>query len=164
MTPYVSWSNCVGNWKYGKDYSKDAYKGEYMLSSKNIHKSGCSGIYEVPPTILKQITFDSLTIKHSTVWLRPNGNNLEQMLWIKEKVKKNNKLDYLEFMLHSSELTAGTNPTFKNKGAIEKLYLDLEILFEEISKDFDGIGITDYITTKYGRYKKEMVAGNAKRL
>lgn len=153
VTPYVSWKEHIGNRQYGIDYSSDSNKGEYILSKKSIHKRGNSGIYEVPPTILRHYRYCFPKVDCSTEWFRPNGNNLESMLWIKEKVKKNQKLDYLQFMLHSSELTPGTNPTFKNKNSIEKLYSDLEILFDEVSKDFAGIGITSYIREKY-LYKK----------
>ena len=72
------------------------------------------------------------------------------MLWIKDKIKKSEKYGYLQFMLHSSELTPGTNPTFKYRNSIEKLYLDLEILFEAVSADFVGTGITDYVKERVG--------------
>ncbi len=148
VTPYVSWNEQIGNRQYGIDYSGDLNKGDYMLSKDNIHKRGRSGIYEVPPTILRHYRYCFPKMECAIEWFRPTGTNLENMLWIKEKVKKNHKLDYLQFMLHSSELTPGTNPTFKNKKSIDKLYSDLETLFYEVSKDFVGIGITDYIRGK----------------
>lgn len=149
MTPYVSWKGCIGNQLYGIDYSKDKYKGEYMLSIRNIHHKGRSGIYEVPPTILEHYTCNFPKIIRRTEWLRPNGNNLMEMLWVKEEVRKNPKLGYAQFMIHSSELTPGTSPTFRSKKSIDKLYSDLNVLFCEMSKDFAGIGITDYIAGKY---------------
>lgn len=94
-----------------------------------------------------------MKIVREYLWLRPNGNNLEQMIWIKNQVKKDKRLDYLEFMIHSSELTYGVNPTFKSKQSIERLYSDLQILFSEITKDFEGAGITQFIRDKYRREK-----------
>lgn len=149
VTPYMSWDMAIGNRQYGIDYSKDSYRGEYMLSPKDIHKQGHSGVYEVPPTIIKHYRWNFPKIECSTEWFRPNGKNLEQMLWVKEKIRKSPQIGYLQFMLHSSELTAGVNPVFRNQKSIEKLYSDLEVLFEEISKDFVGIGITNYIKEKY---------------
>jgi len=149
MTPYVSWSDQIGNNLYGVDYSKDRYKGEYMLSKKNIHQKGKSGVYEVAPTILRHLKYSFPKMQWSIEWFRPNGNNLEELMWIKEKIRKNSQLDYLQFMLHSSELTPGVNPIFCSRSSIEKLYSDLDILFYEVSKDFMGIGITDYIKGKY---------------
>lgn len=149
MTPYISWADSIGNRQYGVDYSKDHYQGEYMLSAKNIHQRGRSGVYEVPPTILKHYTYKFPKVQQSVEWFRPNGRNLKEMLWIKNKIKRSERYGYLQFMLHSSELTVGTSPTFKNKRSIEKLYSDLGILFEEVSKQFEGIGITDYIKEKH---------------
>ena len=117
---------------------------------KNIHKQGHSGVYEVPPTILKRYVLKFPKLQKTTEWFRPNGSNLKEMLWIKDKIKKSEKYGYLQFMLHSSELTPGTNPTFKYRNSIEKLYLDLEILFEAVSADFVGTGITDYVKERVG--------------
>ena len=69
---------------------------------------------------------------------------MSQMLWIKDRVLKNKRLKYLEFMLHSSEMTAGLNPTFRSGKSIDKLFEDMEILFQEIAKDYEGIGMTQY--------------------
>lgn len=149
VTPHVSWKNDIGNSLYGIDYSKDPYHGEYMLSNRNIHHKGVSGVYEVPPTILNRYNYKFPKFHRSTEWFRPNRNNLEAMLWIKEKVKRNPRLGYLQFMIHSSELSPGLNPTFRSPRSIEKLYLDLNVLFSEVSVDFEGIGITDYIKEKY---------------
>lgn len=151
VTPYVSWDSAIGNSLYGINYADDSYQGEYMLSNRNIHHKGNSGVYEVPPTILKRYTYNFPKVSCSVQWFRPHGNNMEEMIWIKEKVKRNKKLNYLQFMLHSSELTPGTNPTFRNAKSIERLYDELDILFSEVSKDFQGIGITDYIKGKQGR-------------
>lgn len=71
------------------------------------------------------------------------------MLWIVERIKKCREIDYIEFMIHFSELTAGVNPIFKSRHSIEALYEQLDNLFEVIEKDFDGIGISDYVKEKY---------------
>ncbi|MCD7724857.1 MAG: hypothetical protein LUI12_04805 [Clostridiales bacterium] len=149
VTPGVSWTNCIGNKQYGTDYSKDKYRGSYMLSAKNIHRQGNSGIYEIPPTILPRYSRRKFMLTKKMEWMRPDGTNLESLLWIKDRVMQNPKMDYLEFMLHSSELTAGTNPTFKTRQSINKLYHDLEILFEELEKDYTGISVSEYVKTKY---------------
>lgn len=151
MTPGISWADQIGNRLYGTDYSQDKYIGDYMMANRTIHRAGISGIYEVPPTILPKYKWLGMKIVREYLWLRPNGNNLEQMIWIKNQVKKDKRLDYLEFMIHSSELTYGVNPTFKSKQSIERLYSDLQILFSEIAKDFEGTGITQFIRDKYRR-------------
>lgn len=148
ITPRISWGDQIGNHLYGTDYSHDKYKGCYQLSGKDIHKCGKSGVYEVPPTILTKTSIHSLRVERKKVWLRPDGHNLEEMLWIADKISKNKNIDYLEFMIHSSELYPGVNPTFRTQKSIEKLYDDLEILFSRISQNYVGIGLSDYTRNK----------------
>lgn len=149
VTPGISWSGQIGNHLYGTDYSKDKFRGCYQMSGKNIHRSGKSGIYEVPPTILPRIYVSPASgFEVRKEWLRPNGGNLRQMLWIVDKVSRSPRIDYLEFMIHSSELSPKVNPTFKSVESIERLYEDLEILFEEISKKYTGIGMSEYVKAK----------------
>ena len=150
VTPGISWGGHIGNHLYGTDYSKDRFRGYYQISCRNVHKTGKSGIYEVPPTILSKlhITPSSAEIEIRREWLRPNGDNLKQMLWIVNKINHNSQIDYIEFMIHSSELSPKVNPTFKSEKSIELLYKDLEILFEEISKKYTGIGLSRYVKSK----------------
>lgn len=148
VTPGISWGENIGNHMYGTNYSEDRFKGIYQLSGKNIHKSGKSGIYEVPPTILTKTQILPFQIEIKREWLRPNGQNLKEMLWIADKISKDKNIDYLEFMIHSSELYPGTNPTFRTKKSIEMLYKDMDILFQEIGKNFEGIGLSKYVEMK----------------
>jgi len=48
-------------------------------------------------------------------------------------VSKEEGNNYLEFMLHSSELMPGGSPYFSTSSQIEKLYRDMEDLFSYIS-------------------------------
>jgi hypothetical protein len=73
----------------------------------------------------------------ATIWLRPTGKNLIQMKSLVSNAA-NNSWDHLEFMLHSSELMPGGSPYFKDTKSIEKLYDDLQELFEFISLRFKG--------------------------
>lgn len=148
VTPGISWESHIGNHLFGTNYSRDKFKGCYQLSNKNIHRSGKTGIYEVPPTILSKIYFNSLPFKLEKAWLRPNGNNLLDMLWIVDKINHSTRIDYIEFMIHSSELSPIVNPTFKSPKSIEHLYKDLDILFEAISKNYVGIGLSNYAKEK----------------
>jgi len=77
------------------------------------------------------------------VWLRPNGNNLKDMLALVNDIK-NSEHDYLMFMLHSSELMPGGSPTFSDNDSIENLYNHLNMLFKAISTSFAGITLKDY--------------------
>lgn len=145
ITPGVSWRNARGNKIYGPDYSNYSMKSFCMNN----------GLWQVPPTIiapsinkriqlLKERPYDYEEIMNSRIWLRPNGNNIEDMLYIVKKQNKGSN-DYLEFMIHSSELMPGGSPTFKNEEEIEKLYEDLELLFEYIKKNYYGVTLYHYV-------------------
>ena len=68
--------------------------------------------------------------KHSKIWLRPNSdNNLNEMKYILDKAIENDE-EYVEFMIHSSELMPGGSPNFTSEEAIEELYTRMNSLFE----------------------------------
>lgn len=77
------------------------------------------------------------------LWLRPNGHNLDEMLYLIDRVEKSSD-DYVVFMIRSSELMPGGSPVFKSEEDIEKLYHDLEIIFDRISKGFEGATVSEY--------------------
>src|SRR5581483_11182584 len=52
--------------------------------------------------------------------------------------------DYVEFMLHSSELMPGGSPTFSSMASIERLYRDIERLFEHAQRRFGGQTLREY--------------------
>ena len=49
------------------------------------------------------------------------------------------------FMIHSSELMVGGSPTFRTVESIEKLYDDMEVLFDKIKMYYEGETLRDYI-------------------
>lgn len=159
VTPYVNWNSSLGNpsGKGGANYEQFSDK-PYFLDLDNIRLSGKSNLLEVPMTVVKVDRVSNEIYKYcrnivpskylrvfspKILWLRPNGKNINNLLRIVDISVKNN-CDYIEFMLHSSELMPGGSPTFSNDQSIEKLYNDLEILFNRISKDFMGVTLKEY--------------------
>lgn len=156
VTPGINWNSTIGNTMYGPDYSNFP-KNAYLMDRKSLERptkqsNGVSAVLQIPPTIInaplsdkiQKIAMDPLKIGNilkEKIWLRPNGANLKEMLYIVEKTRSR---DYIEFMLHSSELMPGGSPAFKTKQSIEKLYSDLSILFSEISKIRKGITLSEY--------------------
>lgn len=163
VTPGINWNKAIGNTMYGPDYSnfpREAYFMDRKKLDKAVKQSNmANSILQIPPTIMNtalsdrlqkalENPFDIKAIASEKIWLRPNGKNLKEMLYLVEKTRDRN---YIEFMLHSSELMPGGSPVFVTEQAIEKLYSDMDILFSEISKVRAGVTLSEYTSL----FKKE---------
>ena len=95
-----------------------------MKRPEDISKKGESSLLEVPVTIIKNN-------ENQLCWLRPKQNNLQEILYVIDTAFKQNR-QYLEFMIHSSELMPDGSPTFPTKESIEGLYEVLTVIFEKI--------------------------------
>ena len=150
VTPGVNWKNNLGQ-------SADSYGSDYTNYPRKPYKIDGTSLLEVPLTLMKThkpflpenksvkgiLKSCYRSLKGETLWLRPNGRNLGRMIYLSNCVEKSSS-DYLMFMLHSSELMPGGSPTFKNEESIEKLYEDLTVLFNHISKKYQGCTLRDY--------------------
>ncbi|MCD1126404.1 polysaccharide deacetylase family protein [Jinshanibacter sp. LJY008] len=156
VTPYVDWSGVKGNpnGEGGTNYSRFP-DGAYFMDLNDISKPGTSGLLQVPMSTrlkygslqnsFKQF-YDGLRGKKrppSTRWLRPKGNNVEEMKHVAQQCLNEGK-NYVEFMLHSSEFMPGGSPTFKDEASIEQLYRDLEELFEWLSERTQGMTMAEF--------------------
>jgi len=132
FTPTVNWVNANGETvPNGSDYTS---------VPKDAHMIG--NIMEVPATIRRYKHYISrgsikkslkTALKGGRIWLRPALNSLADMKKLAYDVSKEEGNNYLEFMLHSSELMPGGSPYFSTSSQIEKLYRDMEDLFSYIS-------------------------------
>lgn len=145
-TPGLTWSSLIGNKIYGNDYT-DYSDDVHVMDEFQ------SDMLQVPPTIIEAgpLEFGKFysareivtKIKKKKIWLRPNGSNLNDLIYIVNRQSEAGK--YLEFMIHSSELMPGGSPTFKNKASIERLYRHMEIVFSRIEElGYEGITLSDY--------------------
>lgn len=169
VTPHVSWRDHWGDpgQSGGTDFSS-FHDGAYFIDLDDMRLPGNSRFLEVPMTIfcdhspLKnalKIPIDAVKNRygHKKVvrrfaervspktihWLRPNGRNASKMLEIVNASVERNS-DYIEFMLHSSELMPGGSPNFRDESSINKLYDDLGQLFDTIKGNFTGVTLKDY--------------------
>lgn len=155
VTPGKSWSHAPGQ-------SNGSFGSDYLRASLYPYTVNGSNIVEIPVTvredhrlrknpgegIRKQVRNQYRALKgQGKIWLRPNGHNLEDMMYLTNVVSRNRKDDYLMFMLHSSELMPGSNPRFTTNESIEKLYSDLNVLFWHIAKEYKGATIGEYGTS-----------------
>lgn len=150
FTPSVSWIKTKGESRnYGCDYTHVPCKA---------HKIG--NVLEVPMSIIKsRRIFNYPNIKSvvkqvlrgKNIWLRPASSSLEEMKWL---VNSNpNKDNYVEFMVHSSELMPGGSPYFETKDDIDKLFSTLDELFTyAVNKGFIGCTLEEFYDIKKNIY------------
>ncbi len=156
VTPRVNWSYTRGapQGKGGTNYTHFPHK-PYFIDPQDISRSGDSTLLEIPMSIhykyspfmnkIKQNIYRLRGKQKSPAvhWLRPSGGNLADMQRVVERSLAEGQ-NYAEFMLHSSEFMPDGSPTFKNESDIERLYEDLEALFEWLSPRFTGKTLAEY--------------------
>ncbi|MGA2051921.1 MAG: deacetylase [Opitutales bacterium] len=138
VCPGVSWRSTKGDPRGagGADY-RAAPREPYLVDESDIMRPasapGPQALLETPMTIgeprprwagrLREV----FSKRH--FWLRPNGRNGAALRERVDEAVAEGRA-HLMFMLHSSELMAGGSPTFRDDAAIERLYGDLEALFD----------------------------------
>ena len=141
-TPGVSWKNTAGETIMGPDYS--------MVP---LCRTFINGILELPVTIRKTHISKRGSIKHrlrvllqgERQWLRPATSSINEMISLCKFIDKDPNIDYLEFMIHSSELMPKGSPYFKNENEIEFLYKTIEKVFKYVTNlGFEGITLEEY--------------------
>jgi hypothetical protein len=161
VTPYLSWRHypgAPGGWG-GSDYRRFPDVA-YFLDLEAIARPGDSPLLEVPMTILParrplarpgraalsngprviRALANRLFPVH---WLRPSGNNVDQMLAILHSAWAEGR-DHVEFMMHSSGLMPGGSPRFRTDADVSALYRDIERVFEAASSAFEGRTLQEY--------------------
>ena len=160
VTPHVSWREHIGapDGQGGSDYR--GYPDDaYYLDLEDISRPGDSNLLEVPMTIVpcqsRAANWIRRRCREGSIparaidkffppirWLRPNGENLGSLLSILRWARRADR-DYVEFMLHSSELMPGGSPKFTTVESIDNLYEDMEALFAAAG-EFQGATLTEY--------------------
>lgn len=159
VTPRVNWRFNRGapQGNGGTDYTHFPHNA-YFIDPRDISRPGNSPLLEVPMSIqykysplmsaFKQGIYKLRGKQRSPAvyWLRPSGGNVASMKRVIEQSLAEGQ-DYVEFMLHSSEFMPDGSPTFKNEQDIERLYEDLEALFNWVGPRFKGRTLTEYHTS-----------------
>lgn len=149
ITPGIDWTTSKGRTINGPNYSN--YPTWPYFDS---------GVYEVPVPIMRihHSKYGSLRHRIRTlvlgdrVWLRPATQTTEMMKKFLVSHYKT-KSDYVEFMIHSSELMPGGSPYFKDNNSIEKLYSKMNEVFSYAQQlGYVGITLYDYYKIKNGCY------------
>jgi hypothetical protein len=150
VTPGISWRPYKGTPSGGGGCDFTAFDVfPYFPDRENIRSNGSSPVLEVPVTICpsysrrlreqviaREDALLSRVIRKVAgppfLWLRPVGGNLEAMKRVVDW-SRSQGLPVLEFMMHSSELMPAGSPTFQTAESIERLYSDMEALFQYVS-------------------------------
>lgn len=142
VTPGLDWSNNVGITRGGSNY-QDAGPNVFYIDS----------ILEVPMTVrhIHHNTNGSLLhraktiLKGEHVWLRPASHPLPLLKKLIDKVETESQPDYLEFMVHSSELMPGGSPYFKTPESVDVLYKNMREIFSVATQlGYKGTTLQEY--------------------
>lgn len=143
ITPFVDWSKTPGE--------EIAGGNDYSNANPAKHKIG--NVLEVPMSIRKCRYLLDGTFKHKVktvvfgnkLWLRPAMSTMKEMKHLIDIIDKEPETDYLEFMVHSSEVMPGGSPYFVNEEAVEKMFISMESVFQyAYVKGFRGITLREY--------------------
>jgi len=147
ITPFISWDKAPGeSIDAGSDYSKSPYQ---------VHKVG--NVLEVPMSIRRKRYLLDGNFKHKVktclfghnLWMRPAMSTLKEMKYLIVEISKEKDVDFVEFMIHSSELMPNGSPYFRTAEDVEREYRMIESVFEYAkSKGFEGITLADYYSIK----------------
>lgn len=149
ITPGISWSRQKGVSAGGPDYRSEkqmaeVYRGtdilEVPMSVGKVHTFNWRKEYGIVRNIGREVK----SIMGRTVWLRPAICTKVEMIALIDILERR-KIEYIEFMIHSSELMPGGSPYFKTEEDIDKLYRILEELFSMLSgRSYKSISLRDY--------------------
>ena len=150
-TPGVNWKFDPGWTFMSKGSNWEPYSNELFYLNKSISgRSMTSKVLEVPVSVIDQKGNGHFS------WMRPNLHNRNEMKALLKYIS-DSELEYAEFMLHSSELMPGGSPIFTNRGKIERLYQDINELFEYAKiLGFVGITVTDFVENYERKTLKEL--------
>lgn len=125
----------------------------YEMDSRDFSRPGDSGVLEVPMTVRDRHPFirlaTALASKRQSerhfglAKLRPERGNLADLLEIVDNAERK-RLGYVEFMLHSSEFMPGCSLAFPDEASVERMFEDLEALFERASRTFTGMTLKEF--------------------
>ena len=159
VSPGLDWSGTPGDPRGngGTDYTHFRHD-PYFLSPTDISAAASAGLLEVPMTIRSSGLFRRAPWVYRIPLLRQTANRLvspalnhlcpaENGLGGLLRAARAARADgaaHTEFTLHSSEFMPGGSPTFRNRSDIERLYENLEILFEELSTWCSGMTLREF--------------------
>jgi hypothetical protein len=149
VTPQLSHSQLPGMTVAGGSEYKAVPLKPYMVGNK---------LMEVPMTTRYERSAKGNNIRNlarnilkgRAIWLRPAVQTVDEMIGLMKRVERD-KVDNVEFMIHSSELLAGGSPYCKTDEDIERYYRKMSEVFQYAkNKGYCGISLKDYYFSHIG--------------
>ena len=142
VTPGINWKSAKGGVKGGCDYRKWNVTPTFLTKNNQI--------LEIPVSVCNQRFCTNFRLKEIAklflgrkIWLRPALFSNDIMMRAIHYFE--NRTDYVEFMLHSSELMPGGSPYFTTQSSIENLYTRLNTFFLDLKgKGYEGVTLHEY--------------------
>lgn len=150
ITPSINWKSTRGAYRKGQNYSRFKPVPFYPKDSK---------LLEVPMTIEKARVYKNESEKSflkriikqlyffffgKKIWVRLSSQTIDETIKA-IRVSEKRKRQYIEFMIHSSELMPGGSPYYKTEADIDNLYIKLNELFSFLrKKNYFGITLSDF--------------------
>jgi len=147
VTPGIDWRGTRGDPRGsgGTDYTGFPLR-PYFVDPDDISRPSASGLLEVPVTIHPSMLYRKapwtyrIPLLRGMVnrlvpglsWMCPGENGLRAMLRATCGAREEGA-SHIEFMLHSSELMPGGSPNFRTESDIERLYEQIETVFEALA-------------------------------
>lgn len=160
VTPNVDWTGHPGalDPPPAQDYRRFP-SVPYFMDPDHIDQPGDSPLLQVPmtvearaagignriPSALYRGRYPSAVLRRvfRQSWLRPRGNNGDQMVELVEAAVAKTST-HVEFMIHSSELMPGGSPTSSTAEHVERLYADMERVFSAASSGCCGMTLAEF--------------------
>lgn len=149
VTPQVDLSSIPGcSAKGANDYR------HYKTTPYEIYP----GILEVPMTTRCIHTLGTGSLKHKMrnlilgeqMWLRPIKKSFDYLTRLSQKVIAEPNNDYLEFMIHSSELMPNGSVYFKTQSEVDALFELMDKYFNYVSNQgYTGATLAEYVNTSF---------------
>ncbi len=159
VTPKISWAKTLGDplGSGGPDYRK-ALLGPYsygrileipltVIATGRLVREGGKLIqlYNLLPDSLLKKGLNKIFFKVKTLRIFPGTTSGDLEAIVAAAVR--NKIPVIEFMIHSSELMAGSSKYSQTDADIERVYARLEELFSLIScQAIQGVTLKEYVT------------------
>lgn len=143
-TPEIDLSKIPGqSANLGNDYRKANKKVHFVAENIIEVPMSTRKIHHIAEGSLKHKL--STMIKGDSMWLRPYRKSLSDMVFLSESIQQEGE-DYLEFMIHSSELMPGGSPYFQTEDDIELLYSIMQRYFQWAREnEYKGTTLCDYV-------------------